>query len=99
MGGATLASNEIIAGVRVFAHHSDPAVSPFNSWILSKSLEMVSIPMELYCQSVLEIANHLNTHSEALSLRYLHLASHLHYQLALKQMRLVGGGIVSLNWH
>lgn len=96
MGGAILASQEIITSVRTFARHSGPALSPFNSWILSKSLETLSLRMERHSQSALKIAQRLEIHKVVSCVSYPHLESHPNYELALKQMSL-GGGIVSFD--
>jgi O-succinylhomoserine sulfhydrylase len=94
IGGAVLGSKKCIEKVRFFARHTGPAMSPFNSWILSKSLETLAVRMDRHCENALNLAKHLEQHSEIDSVRYPFLPSHPNYEIAKKQMRL-GGAIVS----
>jgi len=94
IGGAVLGTKECIEKVRFFARHTGPAMSPFNSWILSKSLETLAVRMEKHCENALHLATHLEKHPEVLSVKYPFLPSHPNYEVARKQMRL-GGGMVS----
>jgi O-succinylhomoserine sulfhydrylase len=94
IGGAVLGSKECIEKVRFFSRHTGPAMSPFNSWILSKSLETLAVRMDKHCENALALAIHLESHPEILSVRYPFLPSHPNYTIAKKQMKL-GGGMVS----
>lgn len=94
MGGAILASNQIIEQIKAFARHSGPALSPFNAWVLSKSIETLPLRMERHSENALKIAHRLESHPSVESVRYPFLPSHPNYDLAKKQMSL-GGGIVS----
>ncbi len=94
MGGLILSSNEIIKQVRAFARHTGPAMSPFNAWVLSKSLETLDVRMERHCSNALEIADRLEGHNAIEWVRYPFLRSHPDYEIAQRQMT-KGGGIVS----
>jgi len=94
IGGAVLGSQQCIEKVRFFSRHTGPALSPFNSWILSKSLETLAVRMDRHCENALQLAQHLENHSEVDSVRYPFLPSHPNYEVAKKQMRL-GGAMVS----
>lgn len=94
IGGAILGKKELIKEVRFFARHTGPSMSPFNAWILSKSLETLAVRMERHCQNALIIAQHLEKHSGVLKVKYPFLASHPQHALAKKQMR-HGGGVVT----
>ena len=94
IGGAVLGTKECIEKVRFFARHTGPAMSPFNSWILSKSLETLAVRMEKHCENALTLAKHLENHKDVLSVRYPFLPSHPNYIIAKKQMS-HGGGMVS----
>ncbi len=94
IGGAILGTKECIEKVRFFARHTGPAMSPFNSWILSKSLETLAVRMEKHCENALYLAKHLEDHKDILSVRYPFLPSHPNHDIAKKQMKL-GGGLVS----
>ena len=94
IGGAILGTKELIKDVRFFARHTGPSMSPFNAWILSKSLETLAVRMEKHCENALMIASHLEKHSDVVYVKYPFLPSHPQYDLAKKQMRL-GGGVVT----
>lgn len=94
IGGVIVGRKELIKDVRFFARHSGPSLSPFNAWILSKSLETLSVRMERHCENATKFAQHLEKHSEIEFVKYPFLKSHPQYHLAMKQMKL-GGGIVT----
>lgn len=94
LGGIILGSNEIIAKVKAFARHTGPALSPFNAWTLSKSLETLEVRMERHCKNALEIAKRLESNPKVAWVKYPFLESHPQFAIAVKQM-LAGGGIVS----
>jgi O-succinylhomoserine sulfhydrylase len=94
IGGAVLGKKELIKEVRFFARHTGPSMSPFNAWVLSKSLETLAVRMERHCQNALALAKHLENHSEVSRVKYPFLPSHPQYALAKNQMRL-GGGVVT----
>lgn len=94
LGGIILGSNEIIEKVKSFARHTGPALSPFNAWTLSKSLETLDVRMERHCKNALEIAKRLEIHPAVAWVKYPFLKSHPQYEIAIQQMS-SGGGIVS----
>lgn len=94
IGGAIVGKKELIKEVRFFARHTGPSMSPFNAWILSKSLETLAVRMERHCQNALVIAQHLEKHPDIVKVKYPFLASHPQQALAKKQMR-HGGGVVT----
>lgn len=94
LGGAVVGRADLIKEIRFFARHTGPSMSPFNAWVLSRSLETLAVRMDRHCKNALEIAHHLEQHPEVLFVKYPMLPSHPHYELARKQMRL-GGGIVT----
>jgi O-succinylhomoserine sulfhydrylase len=52
IGGAVLGRADLIKEVRFFARHTGPSLSPFNAWILSKSLETLAVRMERHCRTL-----------------------------------------------
>ncbi len=94
LGGIVVGSKELIAEIRYFARHTGGALSPFNAWILSKSMETLSLRMERHCQNALELASRLEKNPAIESVKYPFLPSHPQYALARKQMK-AGGGIVT----
>ncbi len=96
LGGIVVGKKEVIEEVRFFARHTGPALSPFNAWLVSKSLETLYVRMERHCQSALKVAQFLEGHSEVAFVKYPHLPSHPQYELAKRQMAM-GGGIVTFD--
>lgn len=98
LGGLIVSSKEIIARIQAFARHSGPAMSPFNAWILSKSLETLHLRMNKHCEQALEIANRLEGRPEIERVNYPFLESHPQVAVARNQMKM-GGGIVTFELH
>jgi len=94
LGGLIVSTQAIIDQIQAFARHSGPAMSPFNAWILSKSLETLHLRMEKHSSQAFEIAKRLEKHPAVEWTRYPFLDSHPQVGIAKKQMRW-GGGIVS----
>ena len=94
MGGVILGSHELIAKIQAFARHSGPALSPFNAWNFSKSLETLALRIEKHNANALEIAKRLEQHANAINVKYPFLPSHPQYKIAKAQMS-GGGGLVS----
>ena len=95
LGGAVLGPARLIDEVRFFTRHTGPAISPFNAWILSKSLETLAVRMDRHSASALALARHFEGNSEIVQIRYPFLESHPQHALARRQMD-AGGGIVVL---
>lgn len=94
LGGAILSTHQVIEQIKAFARHSGPALSPFNAWVLSKSIETLPLRIERHSENALKIAQRLEEHSSVESVRYPFLTFHPNHELAKKQMS-YGGGIVS----
>ncbi|WP_316841469.1 trans-sulfuration enzyme family protein [Pedobacter gandavensis] len=95
LGGVILGSHELIGEIEAFARHSGPAMSPFNAWLLSKSLETLAVRMDRHCENAMKVAEFLESHPRIKKVRYPFLPSHPQYEIAKKQMK-QGGGIVTL---
>lgn len=95
LGGIILGSKALITEVVNFARHSGPSLSPFNAWILSKSLETLAVRMDRHCQNALTVAQYLEKHPKIKLVKYPFLPSHPQYAIAKKQMK-QGGGIVTI---
>ena len=91
LGGMVLGRAELVKEVFAFARRTGPAISPFNAWVLSKSLETLPVRMERHCANALYLAQRLDEHPEIESVKYPHLPSHPQYELAKRQMKLGGG--------
>lgn len=94
LGGVIVGARTLIKKIEGFARHTGPCLSPFNAWLLSKSLETLSVRLQRHCENALEIAQRLAQHPKVEWVKYPFLASHPEYDLAKKQMRW-GGGIVT----
>jgi len=94
LGGIVVGKQELIDEIMFFIRHTGPAMSPFNAWVISKSLETLGLRMDRHCSSALEVAKILEAHPEVELVRYPFLPSHPQYELAKKQMK-AGGGIVT----
>ncbi|HYW31923.1 MAG TPA: aminotransferase class I/II-fold pyridoxal phosphate-dependent enzyme [Gemmatimonas sp.] len=95
LGGAIVGDRALVAEARFFARHTGPALSAFNAWLLSKSLETLAVRMDRHCSNALSVAQHFDGHPALESVRYPFLASHPQHALARRQM-CQGGGIVVL---
>jgi len=95
LGGAIIGRRDLVAECRFLARHSGPALSAFNAWILSKSLETLALRMERHCANALAVARHFEGHPALEAVRYPFLPSHPQEALARRQMAM-GGGIVTL---
>jgi len=94
VGGLITGKQEYIDEIQQYARHSGPAMSPFNAWVLSKSLETLAVRMDRHSQNALELAQFLEDHNEVELVKYPFLPSHPEYKIAKKQMK-AGGGIVT----
>jgi O-succinylhomoserine sulfhydrylase len=94
LGGVTVGKKELIRELYLFARNTGSSLSPFNAWILSKSLETLAVRMDRHCQNAFQIAQLLEEQEGINWVKYPFLKSHPRYDLAKKQMKL-GGNIVS----
>jgi len=94
MGGVVVGKQELIREIYLFARNTGPALSPFNAWVLSKSLETLAVRLEKHCKNALKVAKFLETNPNVKLVKYPFLKSHPQYHIAKKQMRL-GGNIVA----
>ncbi len=91
LGGAVLGSESFITEKLVpFYRHTGPHLSPFNAWIILKSLESFSLRMERHCQNAQRIAEYLEGHPKIERVLYPGLPSHPQYEIASKQMKIRG---------
>ncbi len=93
LGGVVVGKKELIKEIYLFCRSTGPALSPFNAWVLSKSLETLDVRMERHASNALYIAQQLENHPAIKTLRYPFLPSHPHHNIAIQQMQ-NGGGIV-----
>ncbi|WP_353136621.1 aminotransferase class I/II-fold pyridoxal phosphate-dependent enzyme [Pseudopedobacter sp.] len=95
LGGVVVGRKDLMKEIMFFIRHTGPAMSAFNAWLLSKSLETLPIRMDRHCSNALAVATFLESMKDDVEVvRYPHLPSHPQYELAKKQMK-QGGGIVT----
>ncbi len=94
LGGVVAGNNERVETVKNFCRSTGPSLSPFNAWILSKSLETLAVRMDRHCENALKIADFLSSHPQVGKVNYPFLDSHPASAIAKKQMK-KGGGLVT----
>jgi O-succinylhomoserine sulfhydrylase len=95
LGGAILGSSEFINEVLLpFHRHTGPALSPFNGWVILKSLETFALRYEKHVSNAQKIAEFLENHPKISKVIYPNLPSHSQYELAKKQMK-SGGALIA----
>lgn len=94
LGGVVVGRADLIRQIYLFARNTGPAMSPFNAWLVSKSLETLSARMDLHCRNAMRVAEFLEQHPNVERVKYPGLSSHPQFELATRQMS-AGGGIVS----
>jgi len=93
LGGVICGTEEFIQKVVLpFMKHTGGSLSPFNAWILLKSLETINLRCRTQAESALKIAKSLEKHPKIKKITYPYLRTHTQYSLAKKQM--TGGGTV-----
>lgn len=94
LGGVTVGRADLMREIYLFSRNTGPALSPFNAWVLSKSLETLSVRVDKHCENALKVAEFLEAHPKVNWVKYPFLKSHPQYEVAKKQMKL-GGNIVA----
>ena len=94
MGGVVVGGKDLVQEIYDFARATGPALSPFNAWVLSKSVETLEVRMQRHSENALAVAEWLEGRPGVASVRYPFLPSHPQYEIAKRQMS-SGGGILS----
>lgn len=94
IGGVIVGKESLMDELRFFARHTGPALSPFNAWLFSKSLETLPVRMERHCDNAEVIASFLADHPLVEQVKYPFHKDHPQEELARRQMKR-GGGIVT----
>ena len=93
LGGVVVGRKDLVKELYLFCRSTGPAMSAFNAWVLSKSLETLDVRMERHAANALKLATTLESNEKITWLKYPHLPSHPQYAIAKKQMK-TGGAIV-----
>ena len=94
LGGVTVGNADLVREIYLFSRNTGPALSPFNAWVLSKSLETLPVRLDRHCENAMKVAEFLEAETNAENVKYPFLKSHPQYEIAKKQMKL-GGNIIS----
>jgi len=94
LGGVVVGPKDLVKEIYVFSRNTGPALSPFNAWVLSKSLETLAVRMDRHCDNALKLAEYLENDEQVAWVKYPFLKSHPQYEVAKKQMK-AGGGVVA----
>ena len=93
LGGVIVGKKELIKEIYLFCRSTGPSLSPFNAWLLSRSLETLEVRMERHASNALYLAQSLEGHTKLSGVRYPLLPTHPQHAIAVRQMQ-NGGGIV-----
>jgi O-succinylhomoserine sulfhydrylase len=96
LGGVVVGKEDMIKQLYLFVRNTGPSLSPFNAWVLSKSLETLFVRMDRHAENALHLAKALQTNSAVSAVKYPFLENHPQYKIAKKQMK-NGGGIVTFD--
>ena len=94
LAGITVGNTELIDKVYRFSRITGPSLSPFNAWVLSKSLETLAVRVDRHCENALKVAEFLEGIDKVNWVKYPFLKSHPMYEVAKKQMK-AGGCVVA----
>lgn len=95
LGGVVVGKADLIKEIYLYGRLTGPSLSPFNAWVLSKSLETLALRMERHCENALFVAEALEKNPALENVSYPFLKSHPHHAIAKKQMK-SGGGIITI---
>ncbi|MCA0958041.1 aminotransferase class I/II-fold pyridoxal phosphate-dependent enzyme [Muricauda ruestringensis] len=94
LAGITVGNGDLMDKVYRFSRITGPALSPFNAWVLSRSLETLAVRVDRHCENALKLATYLEGHKKIEWVKYPFLKSHPNYEIAKKQMK-AGGCVVA----
>ena len=91
LGGVIVGRADLVKEIYLFCRNTGPSMSPFNAWILSKSLETLDVRMQRHCENALKIAETLQNNPNVAWVKYPFLPNHPQHEIAKRQMKLGGG--------
>ncbi len=95
LGGAVLGTTQWIEEtLQPFVRNTGPAISPFNAWVLLKSLETLPLRVEAACARAARLADFLARHRKITRVWYPSREDHPQHALAMRQMS-AGGTLVT----
>jgi len=95
MGGAILTSKQFKEEtLKPFLRHTGPCISPFNAWVMLKSLETIDLRVNKQSDNADDIAKFLDENDAIEKVNYPFLKNFPQFDIAKKQMK-KGGNIIS----
>ncbi|MDA8424864.1 MAG: O-succinylhomoserine sulfhydrylase [Treponema sp.] len=95
LGGVVLSTKQWIDdNLANYLRQTGPSISPFNAWVMLKSLETVDLRVREHARNADAVARFLEGHAKIGRVLYPGLKSHPQHELAMKQMEM-GGNIVA----
>lgn len=91
LGGVVVGPKDLIYQMYLFVRNTGPSMSPFNAWVLTKSLETLFLRMDKHAENALTLAKALEQHPMINRVKYPFLETHPQYAIAKKQMKNGGG--------
>lgn len=96
LGGVVVGKEELIRELYLFCRNTGPSLSPFNAWVLTKSLETLDVRIQRHCDNAEALVKALESHEKINWIKYPFHPSHPMYNIAKKQMTR-GGGLVTFD--
>ncbi|MFT3700994.1 MAG: aminotransferase class I/II-fold pyridoxal phosphate-dependent enzyme [Agriterribacter sp.] len=96
LGGVVVGKKELIRDLYLFCRNTGPSLSPFNAWVLSKSLETLDLRIQRHCDNAEALAKALDGHPKLNSIKYPFHPSHPMYAIAKRQMTR-GGALLTFD--
>jgi cystathionine gamma-lyase len=97
LGGALVVKDQELFDQLYFIQNATGAVlSPFESFLLSRGLKTLDLRIRAQCESAMQLAVFLASHSKVVKVLYPGLPEHPGHQLAAKQMHGLFGAMISL---
>ncbi|MEO8853897.1 MAG: aminotransferase class I/II-fold pyridoxal phosphate-dependent enzyme [Ginsengibacter sp.] len=96
LGGIVVGKKNLIDELYMFCKNTGPSISPFNAWLLSKSLETLDVRIQRHCDNAEALVEALKGHPKLNSIKYPFDPSHPMYEVAKKQMKR-GGGLITFD--
>ena len=96
LGGVVVGKADLIRELYLFCRNTGPALSPFNAWVLTKSLETLDVRIQRHCDNAEAVVKALDGHHKLNWIKYPFHPSHPMYEIAKKQMTR-GGGLLTFD--
>jgi len=97
LGGVILGKRDLVRGkVEAYLKHTGGAMSPFNAWVMLKSLETMDLRVRAQVETAARLTEALEGHPKLSRVLYPHGATHPQVELAKRQSE-AGGTVVVID--